>query len=62
MTGQGPLRIAIISYYLPSTSKQGIGYQVHELATELTRRGHDVTVLSDCPPVDGAVYGTGTSA
>ncbi|MFI2103213.1 glycosyltransferase family 4 protein [Isoptericola sp. NPDC019693] len=52
-----PLRVAIISYYLPSTSKQGIGYQVHELATELVRRGHDVTVLSDCPPVEGAVYG-----
>jgi glycosyltransferase involved in cell wall biosynthesis len=52
-----PLRIALVSYYLPSTSKQGIGYQVHELATELTRRGHQVDVLSDCPPVPGAVYG-----
>ncbi|QAY69009.1 glycosyltransferase family 4 protein [Xylanimonas protaetiae] len=51
-----PLRIAMISYYLPSTSKMGIGYQVHELATELTRRGHDVTVFSDCPAVDGAAY------
>ncbi|WP_277209486.1 glycosyltransferase family 4 protein [Isoptericola croceus] len=52
-----PLRIAIISYYLPSTSKQGIGYQVHELATELAVRGHEVTVLSDCPPVADALYG-----
>lgn len=52
-----PLRIAMISYYLPSTSKMGIGYQVHELATELVRRGHTVDVLSECPPVDGAVYG-----
>lgn len=51
------LRIAMISYYLPSTSKQGIGYQVHELATELVRRGHTVDVFSDCPPVDGASYG-----
>ena len=52
-----PLRIAMISYYLPSASKMGIGYQVHELATELVRRGHEVTVFSECPPVDGAVYG-----
>ncbi|NKY09171.1 glycosyltransferase family 4 protein [Cellulomonas hominis] len=55
--GSGPLRIALVSYYLPSTSKQGIGYQVHEFATELSRRGHHVDVLSDCPPVPGAVYG-----
>ncbi|MFC8597453.1 glycosyltransferase family 4 protein [Isoptericola sp. NPDC057191] len=52
-----PLRIAMVSYYLPSTSKMGIGYQVHELATELTRRGHHVDVLSECPPVPGATYG-----
>ncbi|WP_407316576.1 glycosyltransferase family 4 protein [Isoptericola halotolerans] len=53
----GRLRIAMISYYLPSTSKMGIGYQVHELATELVRRGHTVDVFSDCPAVEGAVYG-----
>lgn len=52
-----PLRIAMISYYLPSGSKQGIGYQVHELATELVRRGHTVDVFSECPPVPGATYG-----
>ena len=52
-----PLRIAMISYYLPSGSKIGVGYQVHELATELVRRGHHVDVFSDCPPVDGATYG-----
>ncbi len=51
------LRIAMISYYLPSGSKIGVGYQVHELATELVRRGHEVDVFSDCPPVEGAVYG-----
>ncbi|MCK9794841.1 glycosyltransferase family 4 protein [Isoptericola sp. 4D.3] len=51
------MRIAMVSYYLPSASKQGIGYQVHELATELVRRGHQVDVISDCPPVPGAVYG-----
>ena len=37
-----PLRIAMISYYLPSESKIGVGYQVHALATELADRGHDV--------------------
>lgn len=57
MTGQEPLRIAMISYYLPSGSKIGVGYQVHALATELVRRGHTVDVFSDCPPVDGAAYG-----
>lgn len=52
-----PLRIAMISYYLPSGSKIGVGYQVHELATELVRRGHTVDVFSECPPVAGATYG-----
>jgi len=52
-----PLRIAMISYYLPSGSKIGVGYQVHELATELVRRGHSVDVFSECPPMPGAVYG-----
>ncbi|GAB3611863.1 hypothetical protein GCM10027415_02030 [Humibacter ginsengisoli] len=51
------MRIAVISYYLPSGSKIGVGYQVHELATELTRRGHHVDVFSECPPVEGAIYG-----
>jgi glycosyltransferase involved in cell wall biosynthesis len=55
--GGRPLRIAMISYYLPSGSKIGVGYQVHELATELVRRGHTVDVFSECPPVPGAVYG-----
>ncbi len=56
MTGD-PLRIAMISYYLPSESKIGVGYQVHALANELADRGHEVTVLSACPPVPGARYG-----
>lgn len=51
------LRIAMISYYLPSGSKIGVGFQVHELASELARRGHTVDVFSDCPPVPGAPYG-----
>jgi glycosyltransferase involved in cell wall biosynthesis len=52
-----PLRIAMISYYLPSESKIGVGYQVHALATAMADRGHDVTVLSACSPVEGARYG-----
>lgn len=52
-----PLKIAMISYYLPSASKIGVGYQVHELASELVRRGHTVDVYSECPPVPGALYG-----
>lgn len=53
---EGPLRIAMISYYLPSESKIGVGYQVHALANELARRGHSVDVYSPCAPVDGARY------
>ena len=56
----GALRIAMISYYLPSGSKIGVGYQVHALANELVRRGHEVTVLSGCGRSDGARYRTET--
>lgn len=52
-----PLRIAVVSYYLPSGSKIGVGFQAHELATELVRRGHHVDMVSECPPVPGATYG-----
>jgi len=51
-----PLRIAMISYYLPSESKIGVGYQVHALANELARRGHTVDVYSPCGPVADALY------
>lgn len=47
----------MISYYLPSESKIGVGYQVHALADELVRRGHVVDVFSPCRPVPGARYG-----
>jgi glycosyltransferase involved in cell wall biosynthesis len=47
----------MISYYLPSGSKIGVGYQVHALANAMADRGHDVTVLSACPPVPDARYG-----
>lgn len=51
-----PLRIAMISYYLPSASKIGVGYQAHALANALSDRGHDVTMFSDCPRTEGARY------
>jgi len=51
-----PLRIAMISYYLPSGSKIGVGYQAHALANALSDRGHHVAMFSDCPPTDGARY------
>lgn len=47
----------MISYYLPSGSKIGVGYQAHELANELARRGHHVDMFSECPAVEGALYG-----
>lgn len=50
----------MISYYLPSESKIGVGYQVHELANELVRRGHTVDVFSPCRPSEGALYRTVT--
>lgn len=52
------LKIAMISYYLPSESKIGAGYQVHELANALVKRGHDVDVLSPCAAPEGARYRT----
>jgi phosphatidyl-myo-inositol alpha-mannosyltransferase len=54
------LRVAMISYYLPSESKIGVGYQVHALANALVGRGHDVTIFSACEPAPGAQYTTST--
>ena len=55
---QGSLCIAMVSRYLPSGSKMGVGYQVHQLANALVARGHSVTVFSTCGPSPGAVYDT----
>jgi len=52
------LRIGMTSYYLPSGSKIGVGYQVHALANALVDRGHEVEVHSVCPPSRGARYRT----
>ena len=55
-----PLRIAMISYYLPSGSKIGVGYQVHAFANAMTERGHNVTVFSACEASEGSLYRTET--
>jgi len=54
--GTRRLRIAMVSNYLPSDSKMGVGYQAHAMATELARRGHEVVMFSPSPPVEGAEY------
>lgn len=55
-----PLRIAMVSYYMPSESKLGTGHQVHALANALLDRGHEVTVFTRCKPSVGASYHTQT--
>ena len=50
------MNIAIISLYLPSNSKIGVGYQVHYLANELVKRGHKVTVFSQTAPPEDSLY------
>ena len=51
-----PLRIAMTSFYLPSESKIGVGYQAHGLANALVRRGNHVTMFSPCVESAGAEY------
>lgn len=51
-----PLRIAVASYYLPSESKIGAGYNAHRLAEALCHRGHHVTMISPCRKPEGAIY------
>lgn len=50
------MKIAITSLYLPSSSKIGVGYQVHYLANALVQRGHDVTVFSQASRPADALY------
>lgn len=53
-------RILMSSYYMPSTSKIGVGHQVHALANALVARGHDVTVATPATASEGAHYRTWT--
>lgn len=51
------MRIAMISRWLPrSNYAGGVSGQVHLLATELVRRGHDVHVFGLSPAPPGALY------
>lgn len=50
------LRIVFSSYYLPSESKIGAGYQAHGLAQAMVRAGHEVTMFSPCVKPDDALY------
>ena len=52
------MNVALVSLYLPSGSKIGVGYQVHMLANALTQRGHAVTVFSQTGHSEGAQYET----
>ncbi|MGC9260984.1 MAG: glycosyltransferase family 4 protein, partial [Phycisphaerae bacterium] len=50
------MRIAMISLYLPSETKMGVGYQAHAMANAFVTRGHSVTMFSACAKPDGALY------
>lgn len=52
------MKIAMTSYYLPSVSKIGAGYQAHYMANELVKRGHDVTVFTPATHPADALYKT----
>ncbi|MCL5945320.1 MAG: glycosyltransferase family 4 protein [Planctomycetes bacterium] len=46
----------MISLYLPSETKMGVGYQAHAMANALVARGHGVTLFTPCAKPDGALY------
>jgi glycosyltransferase involved in cell wall biosynthesis len=50
------MKIAMTSLYLPGGSKIGVGYQVHNLANQMVRRGHEVTVFSLCEAGEAPLY------
>ncbi|MEO5953568.1 MAG: glycosyltransferase family 4 protein [Chloroflexia bacterium] len=54
------MKIALISLYLPSGSKGGVGYQAHYMANALVCAGHAVTVFTPCDHSRGALYSTVT--
>jgi glycosyltransferase involved in cell wall biosynthesis len=51
-----PLNLAVIQRFLPSRSRGGVGYFTHGLCNGLCRRGHTVTVFSQDPTPDDALY------
>ncbi|MCP1092516.1 glycosyltransferase family 4 protein [Bacillaceae bacterium OS4b] len=50
------MKIALLSRYLPSGSKGGVGYQVHYLSNHLVKLGHEVTVYSMYEKPQDALY------
>ena len=52
----------MISSYLPSGSKIGVGYQAHALANAMVSRGHSVVMFSQSGSSQGAFYETRTVA
>ena len=52
------MKLAMISRYLPSGSKIGVGYQSHDIANGMAKRGHEVTMYSQYGHTEGAVYRT----
>ena len=50
------MKIAMISLYLPSETKMGVGYQAHAMANGFVARGHSVVMSSACARPEGASY------
>ena len=46
----------MISLYLPSETKMGVGYQAHAMANTLVSRGHCVTLFTPCAKPADAQY------
>jgi phosphatidyl-myo-inositol alpha-mannosyltransferase len=50
------LKIAIIQRFLPGRSHGGVGHFTHGLGNALVQRGHSITVFSQHPAPEGALY------
>ena len=50
------MNIAMISLYLPSETKMGVGYQAHAMANALVSRGHSVALFTPCAKPADAQY------
>jgi glycosyltransferase involved in cell wall biosynthesis len=50
------IHIAVVQRFLPSRSRGGVGHFTHGLCNALTKRGHAVTVFSQDPAPEDALY------
>ncbi len=50
------LKIAVIQRFLPGNSRGGVGYFTHGLSNALCKRAHNVTVFSQDPAPEDALY------